>query len=394
MTRLPVRHNGQLATLELIDEQDVPWISALIDEVEAAVERPWRELLERIARLPIRASTARRSAVVDALRRELGGRERAPIKAAEVRRRLLGRSALDNDTRESRLAVVASEFGTTAKEVELAMWADLPAERAVVMPSGRPTERAVAAAANLSIIQRVLMRCQRLQLELVGNARAIARVAAVRGLLATAKLQGQAVHLEISGPLALFHQTTVYGRALGSIVPQLAWCERFVLDAFCDFGRGPVRVRIQPPLMLPPARAPKRYDSALEARFARAMSKQASHWRVLREPSPIDAGGHLAFPDFLLEHREAPARHWWVEIIGFWTSDYLRHKLMTYRAARLPRVILCIDAKRPIENRELPVDARIVRFTKSIPVDQILGIIDADRSDASSKLVPRQRGLD
>lgn len=86
--------------------------------------------------------------------------------------------------------------------------------------------------------------------------------------------------------------------------------------------------------------------------------------------------------DFLLEHRETPDQRWWVEIIGFWTSDYLKHKLATYRAARLPRVILCIDAKRLIEERELPVDARIVRFTKSIPVDQILGIIDTNRSDA------------
>lgn len=383
MKGLPVRQHGETATLDLIDEHDVPWISALIDEVEAAVGRPWRELLERIARLPVRATAPRRAAVVDALRRVLSGRERGPIKAAEVRQRLLGRSALDRETREARLAAVATAFGATIEQIELAMWADLPAERAVVMPNGRPTELAVAAAANLSIIQRALMRCHELRLQLTGNARAIARIAAVRGLLATAKMRGQAVDLEISGPLALFHQTTVYGRALGSIVPQLAWCERFVLDAWCDFGRGPARVRIRPPVLLPPARAPKRYDSVLEARFGREMSKHAPHWRVLREPSPIDAGGHLAFPDFLLEHREVPDQRWWVEIIGFWTSDYLQHKLATYRAARLPRVILCIDAKRSIEERQLPADARIVRFTKSIPVDQILAIIDVERSGAT-----------
>lgn len=393
MTGLPIRQDRESATLELIGEHDVPWISALIDEVEAALGRPWRELLDRIARLPVRATAARRAAVFDVVRRMLSGRERGPIKAAEVRQRLLGLSALDRDAREARLAAVAARFGTTVEQVELAMWADLPAERAVVMPNGRPAELAVAAAANLSIIQRALMRCHELRLQLSGNARAIARIAAVRGLLAIARMRGEAVDLEISGPLALFHKTTVYGRALGSIVPQLVWCERFVFDAWCDFGRGPTRVRIQPPVLLPPARAPKRYDSVLEARFAREMTKQTPHWRVLREPSPIEAGGHLAFPDFLLEHREKTDQRWWVEIIGFWTSDYLQHKLATYRAARLPRVILCIDAKRVIQEDELPDDARLVRFTKSIPIAQILSIIDANSSEAQREL-GRQGGME
>jgi predicted nuclease of restriction endonuclease-like RecB superfamily len=212
-------------------------------------------------------------------------------------------------------------------------------------------------------------------------------------LLATARARGNAVDLEISGPLALFHRTTVYGRALGSIVPHLAWCERFVLDARCDFGRGPAILRLQPPLLLPPAPAPKRYDSALEARFAREMSKHAPHWRVLREPEPVDAGGHLAFPDFLLEHRDDSDRRWWVEIVGFWTSNYLRHKLATYRAARLPRVILCIDAKRTVEERDLPSDARIVRFTKSISPEEILSIIDSGPDAKPLSVVQQSHGV-
>jgi predicted nuclease of restriction endonuclease-like RecB superfamily len=375
---LPVRQHGERATLELLDEHDAPWIEALVDEVEAAIGRPWRELLERIARLPVRAAPARRAAAIEAVRRVLTGGERGAIKAADVRRRLLGRSVLDRDDRDARLTAVATALAATVEQVEVAMWADLPAERAVLMPHGRPTPLAVAAAANLSLIQRALMRCHALRLQVSGNARAIARTAAVRGLLATARARGQAVDLEISGPLALFHRTTVYGRALGSIVPHLAWCERFVLEAQCDFGRGPAIVRLQPPLLLPHSRAPKRYDSALEARFARAMAKQAAHWRVVREPEPIDAGTHLAFPDFLLQHREENDRRWWVEIVGFWTSDYLRNKLATYRAAKLPRVILCIDANRTVEEGDLPTGAHVVRFTKSISAAEILAIIDAD----------------
>lgn len=376
MTPLPLRARGEHATLALLDEHDTPWIRALIDEVEAAVGRPWRELLERIARLPARAAPARAAAVIQTLRSMLTGRERGELKAAEVRRRLLGRAAVDVASRAARLAAVAGALTTTVEQLELAMWTDLPAERTVSMRHGRPTEQAVAAMANLSLIQRALTRCHGLSLRLSGNARAIARTAALRGLLATAQTQDGEVALEISGPLALFHRTTVYGRALASIVPHLAWCERFVLDASCDFGHGRVLLRLQPPILLPPGPAPQRYDSKVEARFARELTRRAPHWRVIREPSPIDAAGRLAFPDFLLEHRDAGDRRWWVEIVGFWTSAYLQHKLATYRAASMPRVILCIDAERTVDACDLPADARIVRFKRSIPIEQVLAIID------------------
>ena len=149
MKSLPVHQRGQHATLDLFDELDTPWIAALIDEIEAAEGRPWRELLERIARLPVRAAPARRAAVIQALRSLLTGRQRGAIKASDVRQHLLGRSAFDPETREARLAAAATALSTTIENIELAMWSDLPLERAVVMPHGRPTELAVAAAANL-----------------------------------------------------------------------------------------------------------------------------------------------------------------------------------------------------------------------------------------------------
>jgi predicted nuclease of restriction endonuclease-like RecB superfamily len=383
MSRLPLRRDGDIAALELLDEHDAPWITALIDEAEAAIGRPWRELLERIGRLPARTGAMRRAAAIAALRGLLSGHARGALRAAAVRERLLGRPALDAGARAARLAAVAAALSTTTEAIEQGLWADLPGERAVVLPHGRPTPLAVAGAANLALIQRALARCLDARLVLTGNARAIARTATLRGLMATARSRGSGIELHLSGPLSLFHRTTIYGRALGSLVPHLAWCERFVLDARCDFGRGVVRLRIQPPVLLPPGPAPRRHDSALEARFARDLARRAPGWRVLREPSPIDADGRLAFPDFLLVHRDDDDRRWWLEIVGFWTADYLQHKLATYRAARLPRVILCIDAARTIEPHELPIDAHVVRFERSVPVDDVLAIIDPDaRPDA------------
>lgn len=103
-------------------------------------------------------------------------------------------------------------------------------------------------------------------------------------------------------------------------------------------------------------------------------ARHAPAWRAIREPAAVAAGDHLLFPDFLLEHRDDPTRRWWVEILGFWTSDYLAH----YREAQLPNVILCIDAERAVAADELPPDARIVRFRRRIEVEHVLAIIARD----------------
>jgi predicted nuclease of restriction endonuclease-like RecB superfamily len=298
------------------------------------------------------------------------------VKPKLVRGALFGMAAVGDGVRDSRIAAVAQAMKTTSEALILDLWRDLPAERAVALPDGRPAELAIAAQANLRIIQRALLRCYELRLEVRGNARSIVRTAAVRGLLAVARRQNDRIALHISGPLALFHRTTVYGRALGSLIPHLAWCEQFTLEARCDLGNGPAMFRLQSPLLLPPAARPKRHDSVLEARFEREMARCAPGWRVLREPSAVDAGTHLVFPDLEIEHRVAPDRRWWVEIVGYWTIEYLMYKLASYRAANLPRVILCIDAKRSLTEHELPRDTRLVLFEKRVPVEQILAIIE------------------
>ena len=376
MKPIPFHQDRDRIVLQLLDERDTPWISALLDEVEHAVGRPWRELVDRMARLPVRSTSARRAAAIQAVRGLLSGRVGGHENPKRVRRALLGKAAIDDDARDARIATVAASTNVTADELMQTLWADLPDERCVVLRNGRPCELEVVSEANLRMIQRALLRCYALRLELRGNARNVVRTAAVRGLLATARRRGDRVSLDVSGPLALFHRTTVYGRALGSIIPHLAWCEQFVLEARCDFGAGPATFRLQPPLLLPPSSPPRKHDSALERIFERDMARQAPAWRVLREPSAVEANMRLIFPDFELEHRIASERRWWVEIVGYWTTEYLAHKFASYRAANLQRVILCVDARRCLTAHDLPRDARLVRFDKRVPVDKVLAIIE------------------
>ncbi|MSP63936.1 MAG: DUF790 family protein [Myxococcales bacterium] len=119
-----------------------------------------------------------------------------------------------------------------------------------------------------------------------------------------------------------------------------------------------------------PCRAARSHRSG---EFARG----APDWSIIREPEAIAAGGALVFPDFAIEHRADPSRRWLLEIVGFWTPDYLTRKLARYRAARLTNLILCIDEERACADADLPPDARVIRFRRRVDPEPVLAILES-----------------
>jgi hypothetical protein len=376
--KIPFRQSDDRVVLHLLGAPDAPWVASVIDDAEAAVGHPWRVLLERWRVRPPSAHPARAKAIIAALRRNLGGKAVAvgSVSARKIRRAVLGAPVLDTVARAARIDAASTALAITPGEIEAGMWSDLAAERHVTMRHGRPMEQALCAEANLAIVQGALARAYKVRLELTGNPRPVLRIAALEGLIHTARRSNAVTVVDVSGPLSLFRNTTVYGRALGRLVPWLAWCEHFELRARCDLGRGDGVLSLRSPILLPPASRPRRFDSAVEVRFARDLSRATTAWRVQREPDVVPSGDHLLFPDFVLEHEHDAGRRWWIEIVGFWTTDYLAEKLARYRAAGLDHLILCIQATRQVADSDVPAGARVVRYQRHVAVEEILAIID------------------
>jgi predicted nuclease of restriction endonuclease-like RecB superfamily len=182
----------------------------------------------------------------------------------------------------------------------------------------------LALRSNLALVQALLFRATAVRIEVEGHTRTLVRHAKWRGLICTvAERSGAAgATLELSGPFALFRHTRLYGRALGELVPLLAWCAHFRLRAECVFQGRRLSLQLGTGDPIFPASAPRRYDSRLEERFAREFRRLAPAWEVIREPAPIIAGDTLVFPDFAL----APTRR----ASGSWRS-WASGRLTTWR---------------------------------------------------------------
>ncbi len=368
---------GRDALPRFLSDADRPWIRRLIDVCDQESGRPIREL-DKWLRVPLPGvpDDKRRlvSHVLLALARSRVGSALPP---REARARVFA-AAAERPGRpgEEVFASCAAELRIAPQALREALFADLPGERLALPPASLdPGELALRA--NLLIAQSLLARAFRVAIALEGNARAVVRNASLRGLICsvTGGPAGDAARVEVSGPFALFRRTLLYGRALGSLLPVLAWTRRFRLEAECELRGRAATVTLASGDPIFPSAEPRRFDSQVEEHFARDFGRAAPGWMVVREPEPIKAGAHLVFPDFAIHPRHDPGARWLVEIVGFWTAEYLAAKLERLRAARISNLVLCIDEDRNVGSHDLPAPSRVVRYRRRIDPSAVLRVI-------------------
>jgi predicted nuclease of restriction endonuclease-like RecB superfamily len=372
---------GALVVPHFLGEQDHPWLRALLEEHERFMGRPQRELDARL-REPLACESPPRKlrlAVQVLARLQRVHPSTAAVPARRARALVFVEAARASASPFTVLSRVAASLGVTAGDLRDSLFADLPGERLVGAP-GQPVSAAeLALRSNLALVQALLFHATTLRIDVEGNTRVLVRHAKWRGLICTVAERSEKANasLELSGPFVLFRNTRLYGRALGDLVPLLSWCPRFRLRATCIRHGRPLTLQLATGDPIFPAAAPRQYDSRLEERFARDFRRFAPEWDVLREPEPIAADGTLIFPDFALQHRSDRSRRWLLEIVGFWTPDYVARKLAQYRSARLANLILCVDEERNCAQTELPSGAMVVRFRRRVDPALVLRVISA-----------------
>jgi len=383
LLRTSAHLEGERIVPHYLTPKDEPWLAALIHEYRRFAGKKSSELQEQLreARSSQRAKAKLRvaSVVLDAL---CLARPPAAVPAKEARAALFRAAAASHASRVAVLNTVAASFAVTPVELESALFADLRGERRVSELPAHVSPSRLAANANFAIVSSLIRRAVQVRVVARGEVRALIRQARIAGLICGVSRSAYAadgVALDLSGPFALFQHSDRYGRALASLIPRLASCAEFELNASCALGHdgqlGSLALRsgdpIEPSSDLP---LPRR---ALDQRFERDFLRAAVGWDLLREPLAIASGDRLIFPDFELVPRHDPTRSWLLEIIGFWTPEYLHEKLKRLSEAGCERFLLCVDLDRHCGPVDLPQDPRLLRYTTRIDARAVLARIVA-----------------
>ena len=182
------------------------------------------------------------------------------------------------------------------------------------------------------------------------------------------------------GPASVLRQSRRYGVALAKFLPALLACRDWRMQATIQHRRSNWEniFRLSPADGLNSNQLdPSEFDSTLEEDFAtRWGSDPRDGWTMIREGEVLHEDQKAFLPDFAFQH-ESGARVV-MEIVGFWTPEYLSAKIETLNNFRDHHILLAVSDSVDWPEDLLPVGfgeketSEPIRYKTSIKVNDVL----------------------
>jgi uncharacterized protein len=232
---------------------------------------------------------------------------------------------------------VAKELALTPQDVEDYLYADLDDEL-ILTRFNPPSALELLQQYNLSLMQTLLFDSTELTFNVSGDWQRLLYWVKKLSLIYNVHRE-EAFWVKVDGPASLFKLTKRYGVNIAKLLPVIVANSEWSLNAkvlwkysneICNFK---VESHKHSSLLPKPDLQPLTFDSSVEEHFASQFRALCPSWMLKREPEPVPAGNYVIVPDFSIERSGLKI---YVEIVGFWTEEYLLHK-----AEKLKRV----DAK-------------------------------------------------
>ncbi|MDT7869285.1 MAG: DUF790 family protein [Thermoproteus sp.] len=256
---------------------------------------------------------------------------------------------VDEGERARVVAAVASRLKISAEEVEAAL-AKIHEDELVITRGPDMSAEELAALYNTSLVQTLLFRSRRMAAYVAADgARVKELVRALKGLglMYVAERAGGGIRLDIDGPVSAVKQTERYGTRLAKLVPYVISADDWRIEADISlYGKiyKFAEAKSSAPKMAHRDVEPPQFDSTAEEEFYRNVSRVCA---VQREPEALVVGNRVFIPDFKIGDL-------YVEIVGFWTPDYVARKYEKLAAAKIPLLVLVDERLALATWRSLP----------------------------------------
>lgn len=290
--------------------------------------------------------------------------QRSPAPPERLREAVFERGFVTTDAeRQDVLEAVGEAFGITAEAVEANIWADRESEAVLVeAPEVDPAD--LLRRYNLSLTQTLLFDAVELSFSVSGEFQPIFGHLKYLGLMYDVD-EDLTVH--VTGPASVVSGARTYGTSMAKLLPTITKAEewRVSADVETEVGGEPRIYEFEVDsgdAHLFPERSPdgsaEAFDSEVERDFATRITSLVDGWTVTREPTILRTGNRVMIPDFGFE-RERSGGHvgdgrdgdgrgggghggdgdgdqdhadeFYLEVVGFWTPEYLREKLEKVR---------------------------------------------------------------
>ena len=175
----------------------------------------------------------------------------------------------------------------------------------------------------------------------------------------------------LDGPASLFSKSQKYGIRMANFLPALPLCDRWEMSAEILVDETASKTRQftldQSQDLDSHYSAGKRFDSDLERTLAQKWERATTEWQLVREDDVFDLGAEVMIPDFAIEHPDG--RRVILEIVGFWTPEYLESKLEKIQKVDAENFMLAVSEQLECASDEFGgVADRVLWFKTGIHV--------------------------
>jgi len=284
--------------------------------------------------------------------------------------------AVDMEERRKVLQDIAVKLKITLEDLERALYSDVDEE--LILKDFEPIGADMLIKQyNLSVTQTLLFKSLRMEFTCSGNWQNIFRSIKRLGLMYSIERRDGVNMVSVDGPLSLFKMADRYGTSVAKLLPQIVASKSWRVRAdvlgrnrdrvyLFELGSDQVRGLMED---IPIEETSKRsYDSSVEAHFARSFMSYDSGWTLEREPEPLVAGNYVLIPDFKFTKNNLEV---YLEIVGFWTQDYLEKKVSKLESLTGVDMIVAVNEKYA-GSKFGKIKAQIIYYKDSVPIKLIL----------------------
>ena len=301
-----------------------------------------------------------------------------------------------SEKRQRIIDIVASKMSLSTKELEGYFYSDLDGEL-VLEKFSAPSVSELLVEYNLSLTQTLLFDATELSFTASGNWQNLFHAIKKFGLIYEVYRDNE-LWVKIDGPASLFKLTRRYGVGIAKLLPVIVANPEWIVKAkvLCRFTNEICDYKIESQknseLLKKSYLHTPTYDSSIEETFASQFQALTSGWLLKREPEPVPAGKQVIIPDFSLEKAGIKI---YLEIVGFWTEEYLLRKIEKLKQVKTKMLLLVNEdlVCEKLSALEKRPQLDMIYYRGKVSLAPILRYLEAKFEEVKSKEIKILQGL-
>lgn len=270
---------------------------------------------------------------------------------------------------------IATELGMSWEEIDARLFSDIMEFHRLQEFRTYEDPKQLLARYNVAQTQVALFDAARMTVWATTDFKSILRYAKLARLMHTIRRSPDGYRFDFDGPASLFSRTQRYGVLMAKFLPGLLSCRGWRLEAklIPRMWKGKITLVLDSECGLSsPVPAPAEFDSEVEQQFFERWGPEPRDgWTLTREAEILHQGQTVFMPDFVLKHESG--RNVLLEVIGFWTPEYLAAKRATLEKFPDHRILLVVSEQTKGEFEASGPD--IVTYKTVIKVDVVLAAL-------------------